>query len=263
MTHEARVVVSIEQSTATVLLDNPGQYNALTKNMCLQLLGAFASLAADRTVNTIVVRGANSSFCSGIAIDQMDRVLFDRDDRGELINHFDLVDRSIQTCGKTTIAVVEGNCFGGGWQLAAACEMQLASDQVRLAITPAKIGLVFPCPGIERLVRTVGEDRAKYLLYSGARLSAEDIKSWGLFTLVVPRAELESRLAGLLTQLQANSAYSIDRTREAIALAVKAEPSDEWWASAWEENAQNEDLAEGREAFLQHRAPDFPSSSSK
>ena len=75
MTHEARVVVSIEQSTATVLLDNPGQYNALTKNMCLQLLGAFASLAADRTVTTIVVRGANSSFCSGIAIDQMDRVL--------------------------------------------------------------------------------------------------------------------------------------------------------------------------------------------
>ncbi|WP_347038170.1 enoyl-CoA hydratase/isomerase family protein [Glutamicibacter halophytocola] len=195
MAREAKVLVGIEDSTATVLLDNPGQYNALTKDMCLQLVGAFATLAADPAVRAIVLRGADSSFCSGIAIDQMDRVLFDCDEQGALINHFDLVDRSILACDKTTIAVVEGNCYGGGWQLASACDIQLASDQVRLAITPAKIGLLFPRPGIERLVRTVGEHRAKYLLFSGARLPSDQIGSWNLFTRMVPQAELETQLA--------------------------------------------------------------------
>jgi len=257
MAREAKVLVGIEDSTATVLLDNPGQYNALTKDMCLQLVGAFATLAADPAVRTIVLRGADSSFCSGIAIDQMDRVLFDCDEQGALINHFDLVDRSILACGKTTIAVVEGNCYGGGWQLASACDIQLASDQVRLAITPAKIGLLFPRPGIERLVRTVGEHRAKYLLFSGARLPSDQIGSWNLFTRMVPQAELETQLAQLLAQLHANSPYSIERTKEAIALAAAGEGSDSWWDSVWEENAQNQDLAEGRAAFAAHRAPDF------
>jgi len=257
MAQSRRITVSIENSNATVLLDNPEQYNALTKDMCLQLIGAFATLAADPRVRTIVLRGVASSFCSGIAIDQMDRVLFDPDEQGSLINHFDLLDRSIQGCGKTTIAVVEGNCYGGGWQLASACDIQLASDQVRLAITPAKIGLLFPRPGIERLVRTVGEHRAKYLLFSGARLPVEEISSWGLFTRVFPQADLESQLAQLLAQLHANSPYSIDRTRQAITLARTGEANDGWWESVWEENATNQDLAEGRAAFLAHRAPDF------
>jgi len=259
MAQAGRITVDIEEFNATVLLDNPEQYNALTKDMCLQLVGAFATLAADPEVRTIVLRGVESSFCSGIAIDQMDRVLFDPDEQGELINHFDLVDRSIQSCGKTTIAVVEGNCYGGGWQLASACDVQLASDQVRLAITPAKIGLVYPRPGIERLVRTVGEHRAKYLLFSGARLPVEDISSWGLFTRVVPHASLEAELAALLAQLHANSPYSIARTRQAIDLARHGEVSDQWWQQAWEENAGNADLAEGRAAFLARRAPKFSS----
>ncbi|UYQ77136.1 enoyl-CoA hydratase/isomerase family protein [Glutamicibacter sp. JL.03c] len=259
MAQAGRITVGIENSNATVMLDNPAQYNALTKDMCLQLVGAFATLAADPAVRTIVLRGVGSSFCSGIAIDQMDRVLFDPDEQSALINHFDLVDRSIQACGKATIAVVEGNCYGGGWQLASACDIQLASDQVRLAITPAKIGLLFPRPGIERLVRTVGEHRAKYLLFSGARLPAGDITSWGLFTRVVPQADLETQLAQLLEELHANSQYSIERTKEAIALAVAGEGSDGWWDAVWEENAGNADLAEGRAAFLAHRAPKFSS----
>lgn len=252
--------VQITNQVATVSLNNPAQYNALTKDMCLELVGAFAGLSVDRQVRTIVVTGAGENFSAGIAIDQMDLVLFDEPVDGELVNHFDLVDRAMASCPKPTIAVVRGNCFGGAWQLASACDIQLAADNTRLAITPAKVGLVFPRPGVERLVQAVGQSRAKYLLFSGAEISMEQASAWGLFTQVVPTQELESQLATLLAQMAANSAFSIAHTKEAITMSTSSTPDllrDTYWAQLWERNARSEDLAEGRAAFAAKRRPEF------
>ncbi|HAY44170.1 MAG TPA: enoyl-CoA hydratase [Micrococcaceae bacterium] len=252
--------VQVANHIATVTLDNPAQYNALTKDMCLELVGALSGLSGDPLVRAIVVTGAGANFSAGIAIDQMDLVLFDEPVDGELVNHFDLVDRAITSCVKPTIAVVRGNCFGGAWQLASACDIQLAADTTRLAITPAKVGLVFPRQGVERLVQTVGQSRAKYLLFSGAEISMEQSSAWGLFTLVVPQEKLDSQLAALLFQMAANSAFSIVHTKEAIAVSTTGTPdslSDSYWAQLWEHNARSEDLAEGRAAFAAKRRPEF------
>ncbi|WP_404287344.1 enoyl-CoA hydratase/isomerase family protein [Glutamicibacter arilaitensis] len=257
---QGRIGVEISNNVATVALDNPDQHNALTKDMCLQLIGAFAGLAADPEVAAIVVTGAGSNFSAGIAIDQMNLVLFDKPSDDELVNHFDLVDRAITGCPKPTIAVVRGNCFGGAWQLAAACDIQLAADNTRLAITPAKVGLVFPRPGIERLVQTVGQSRAKYLLFSGAGITMEEASVWGLFTRVVPQEKLESELATLIFQMSANSNFSIQHTKEAIAMSAGAYPDpllDAYWEALWQNNARSEDLQEGREAFAAKRRPEF------
>lgn len=252
--------VQITDHVATVSLNNPGQYNALTKDMCLELVGAFSGLSVDPQVRTIVLTGAGANFGAGIAIDQMDLVLFDEPVDGELVNHFDLVDRAITGCPKPTIAVVRGNCFGGAWQLASACDIQLAADTTRLAITPAKVGLVFPRPGVQRLVQTVGQSRAKYLLFSGAEISMEQASAWGLFTQVVASEKLESELATLIFQMAANSAFSIVHTKQAITLSTASTPdtlSDSYWAQLWERNARSEDLAEGRAAFAAKRRPEF------
>ena len=253
-----QIQVSIDAGTATVRLDNPSQRNALTKNMCLQLVGALAAVSADRNVHVVVLRGAGSSFSAGIAIDQMDQVLFDDDGFGGLYNHFDAVDRAVTGCSKPTIAVVEGSCFGGGWQLAAACDIQLASTSTQIAITPAKVGLLFPRLGLERLVQLAGASRAKYLLYSGAQISVQEAVHWGLFTKLVPAEDLELQLAHLLAQLKSNSQFAIARTGEAIGLldALDSE-QDYWWGEAWQANAHSADLAEGRRAFLEHRTPRF------
>ena len=132
--------VQITNHVATLTLNNPTQYNALTKDMCLELVGAFSGLSVDPQVRAILITGAGANFSAGIAIDQMDLVLFDEPVDGELVNHFDLVDRAITSCPKPTIAVVRGNCFGGAWQLASACDIQLAADTTRLAITRPRLG---------------------------------------------------------------------------------------------------------------------------
>ncbi|GAA1407102.1 enoyl-CoA hydratase [Glutamicibacter uratoxydans] len=254
------IEVHRRSGTATVLLQNPAQRNALTKEMCLQLVGALAGLSADPDVDVVVLRGDGANFSAGIAIDQMEQVLFDRDQDGDLVNHLDLLDRTLRECAKPTIAAVQGLCFGGAWQVAAACDIQLASNDVAVAITPAKIGLVFPRAGIERLVQRVGEDRAKYLLLTGAKITAAQADAWGLFTTVVHAEEFEDQLAALIAQLQANSPYALLRMKEALSLAAQGidHPGhDQWWATLWEENAANPDLVEGRAAFLERRPARF------
>ncbi|WP_313810814.1 enoyl-CoA hydratase/isomerase family protein [Glutamicibacter sp.] len=257
---EPKICVHSQSGTATVVIQNPAQRNALTKDMCLELVGALAGLAADPSVNVVVLRGDAGNFSAGIAIDQIHQVLFERDIDAQLVNHLDLLDHMLRECPKVTIAAVEGLCFGGAWQVAAACDIQLASADVDIAITPAKIGLVFPRRGIERLVQRVGEDRAKYLLLTGAKITAAQADDWGLFTKVVPAEEFEERLEELIEQISANSPYALTRMKEAIGLSARGVDTpahDQWWESLWEENAANPDLVEGREAFLERRAARF------
>ncbi|WP_418907597.1 enoyl-CoA hydratase/isomerase family protein [Glutamicibacter endophyticus] len=253
----AGIELSIEHSVATLRLHNPRQYNALTRQMCQELIEHIARCSEDADVAVLVLTGDGEHFCAGIAIDRMDEVLFDGPDG--VVNHFDAVDRALRDCPKPVIALVRGTCYGGAWQLASACDIQLACEDVRLAITPAKIGLLFPRRGLERLVNTVGQSRARYLLFSGLRLEAEQIAAWGLFTEVLPARDLDERVAKLVQQLAENSPYALRRSKQAMNLLERAEDADssEFWQRVWAENGANPDLAEGRAAFQQKRRPDF------
>lgn len=257
---QGRIGVQLVEDIATLSLDNPSQFNALTQSMCMELVQLLHQLAADRQVRAIVLQGTGENFSAGIAIDQIDAVLFDRQPSGTLINHFELLDAALSSCPKPTIAVVRGHCFGGAWALAAACDIQLASNHTKLAITPAKIGVMFPRPGVKRLVQMVGASRAKYLLFSGAKISMEQAERWGMFTMVFGEAELDAQLQRLLGQLRTNSNFTITHSKQAInrledTAAGPAE--DQYWAQLWEEVAHNVDLVEGRTAFAHKRRPEF------
>jgi len=78
-----------------------------------------------------------------------------------------------------------------------------------------------------------------------------------MFTRVIAQGQLEEELAALLGKLAANSPYSIARTNEAINLVRQGEATESWWEAMWEENGENADLAEGRSAFLERRAPNY------
>lgn len=252
------VSCSIKDAVASIVLDNQGQRNALTYDMCQRLITIFTELK-QQELKAIVLSGAGDHFGAGIAIDQMDRVLFDAVGEQGPVNHFDLLDDVITSCPIPTIAVVRGNCFGGAWQLATACDIQLASENVRLAITPAKIGLVYPRRGLERLAATVGQSRARYLLFSGAELDAQSINSWGLFTHVLPEEQLEERTEKLLAQLRSNSPFALQETKLVLTAVAEYQGSEltEYWEKLWERTATHPQLAEGRAAFLEHRPARF------
>lgn len=266
-----RIRIEVRESIGAILIDREGKRNALTPELCDDLAAAVTRLDSDPEVKVITLAGAGRDFSAGADITELPRVLFDRSPiagagAGAAVDTFDhltAADEAFGAASKPTVALVRGVCMGGGWQLASSCDLVLCSSDARIAITPALLGIVYPRRGIDRLVRTVGTDRAKYLLFGGTRISPADAERWGLVTAVIDAETFEQQTASYLARVASNSQYSVHTSKRLIDAgtgpdALGETALDAAWASAWAGMPENADLLAGRTAFLAGRAPEFP-----
>lgn len=160
--------------------------------------------------------------------------------------------------GKPTIAVVDGFCIGGGCQLAVACDLRLATERARFAITAAKLGIVYPASSLRRLTALVGPAGAKLLLFTADLVDAAHALRIGLVDEVHPAAELPVRVQQLTDTLAARSRLTLHAAKEVIDLAAAGlSPAER--ERYWEQVARDSgETAEGIAAFLERRPPAFP-----
>ena len=157
---------------------------------------------------------------------------------------------------KPTIALVDGACMGGGWQLASACDFIVASGRSLFAITPAKLGIIYPRSGIERLVRLVGPAAAKLILFSAETLGAERARELGLVSEVVADADFVERCRSLLATIRDRSQFSTHTLKRLVDLPITPNVDEEWRA-AWAAMTDGPDMEIGVAAFLERRQPQF------
>jgi len=240
---------------ATLVIESDGKRNALSAEMWQQFDPLLAGLAGDPTVMVLIVRGAGDDFSAGADIRDLDRILGSPggDDGGYL----SAGENALARFPKPTIAAIDGFCVGGGWQLAGACDIRIASSRARFGVTPSRIGIVYPLSGIERLVSIAGPAVAKYLLFSGDLVSAASAERWGMVTKVVEATELWSETAQLADRLASRSQLSIHAMKQiidAIASGADTVAMNRHWLG---EAAASEDPAIGAAAFLAKERPEF------
>jgi enoyl-CoA hydratase/carnithine racemase len=253
-----RITVSVSDGVASLLIDNPGRKNATTKAMCQELQTLLPKLDEDPEVVVVTLRGAGDTFSAGASLDDLTSVLLDRQDDGSVVDHLSLADAAITDVHKPTIALVDGACMGGGWQLASACDFVVASDRSLFAITPAKIGVIYPRAGIERLVRLVGPANAKFILFGGETFTALRARQLGLITETVATEEFESRAQELVRTVLARSQFSIHTLKNLIDVGNAAVPETaQLWNDAWSAMTSSPDMAIGVNAFLGREEPKF------
>lgn len=253
-----RITVHISDGLAEVQLDNPERRNALTKSMCQELQVLMPGLDDHPDVQIITLRGAGDTFSAGAAIDDLASVLLDPQDDGSRVDHLTLADAAMSATRKPTIAVVDGACIGGGWQLASACDFIVASERSVFAITPAKIGVMYPRAGIERLVRQVGPANAKFILFGGETFSAVRARQLGLVTETIPDERFAERVDELVRTLQARSRFSIHTLKHLIDGPTGSNLEvEERWQAAWLAMTEGPDMAIGVQAFLNREEPKF------
>ncbi|MCV7532502.1 enoyl-CoA hydratase/isomerase family protein [Micrococcus luteus] len=254
---------SVKDRVATILIDNPVHRNALTADMCRALAEAAGTVNVDPDVDVVILRGAGSDFSAGAAIDEVLDVLYaGAGTDGAGIDVLSAADEALCSIRKPLVSVVQGVCMGGGWQIAATADVLVAGSGSRLAVTPAKLGIVYPRRGLERLVRWVGPTRAKAILLAGDTVDAATAERWGLVTEVVSDDDMEDRVDSLVTTLLSRSPFSAYSHKALVDAFVTSgasqNPYDALWEERWSQVLSSGDLTEGRAAFLEKRRPVFP-----
>lgn len=254
----AFILTAAEGGVFTVTIDRPAKLNALLPEMHLALAEAFDRFAADEALRVCVVRGAGGrAFCAG-----SDLTAFSTDGANPYpaTGYAGLAQRHDLT--KPVIAAVDGLCLGGGFELALACDMIVASDKAVFGLPEPKVGLIAIGGGIHRLVRQAGLKRAMGPLLTGRNITAPEGLAMGFVSEIAASDALDAAVAALCRQIVANAPLAVRLTKElamwgldqptlADALDGQAEhPAFRRWLAS-------EDAREGPRAFAEKRQPEW------
>lgn len=245
---------------ATLLLNRPGRHNALTLNMFRQLPAYLREATSDPATKVVVVRGAGErAFASGADIREFAEV---RADAAGVRAHNEAVaaaEQALESLPVPTIAMVRGYCIGGGCGLALACDVRFADSTARLAITPAKLGIVYSLEGTRRLVDAVGASEAKRILMSAEQVDADTALRVGLVNEVTAPGELEDRTYGYARLLASRAQNTVRAAKEIVnRISAGQRYEDECTRRLGDGVADSPEHKEGVRAFIEGRSPKFP-----
>jgi len=251
--------IAAERHGATLLLriDRPAVHNALSAGVLAALERALDDAERDAAVRVVAIVGTGErAFCAGADLGELRGL--DADAAHARLAEGQRVLRRLERLAKPTLAAVNGVALGGGFELALACTLMLASERASFGLPEAQLGLIPGYGGTQRLPRALGRRRALALMLTGERLSAADAHAAGLLAAppLAPEQLLPQALA-LAERLAGGSA----RAQALIREAVGGDPDGD--AALARESAlaalalASADAAEGIAAFLEKRPPRF------
>jgi methylglutaconyl-CoA hydratase len=252
------LVYEKRDGVAWATIDRPDAMNALSGAVLEALDLAAADSGADPAVRVLVVTGAgDKAFSAGADLKER-RGMTEEQTRARI----DLINRAfthLARLPKPTIAALNGVAFGGGLELALACDLRVAVEGVKVGLTEVRLGIMPGAGGTQRLSRLIGAGRAKELILLGRRIDARRAHEIGLVNDVVPPGKLHEAVARLVDELAGCAPVSVASAKDAIdrgldlgldeALAVER--------ACYEVTLATEDRNEGLRAFAEKRAPRY------
>lgn len=186
------VLLKKNSEIAEVILNRPEKMNILNYEIWVTISKFVQQVEEDPDVKVLVIRGADhTSFTAGADINEFKTIRADEIGAKKYNDATNRVEK-LTKMTKPSIAMIQGYCIGGGIEIAAACDFRFSDSSGKFGITPANLGLVYSLNAAKKLVDLVGPSKAKYILFSGKYLDAEEAYRIGLVDQIFDKKETVS-----------------------------------------------------------------------
>ncbi len=244
-----------DDGITTLTLNRPQQYNSLSSALLTELQCALDDIAQDGNIRVVIIAAEGRAFCAGHDLKEM-RSSEDRAFHKALFSQCGKMMITINTMPQPVIARVQGIATAAGCQLVAACDLAVATEESRFAVSGINVGLFCSTPAVA-LSRNLPCKQAMQMLLSGDFISAEKAQQFGLVNEVVKAEELQAATQHLAEKIAARSSLAIKLGKEMFYRQLPMDLS-EAYAFASEKmacNMDSEDAREGIDAFIEKRQP--------
>lgn len=252
------VTLESHDHVGVITLNRPESLNAVSGAMARSLTETCEKVAADGGVWVVIVRAeGDRAFCVGA--DLKERASFTQEDFYANRKDMRAMFGAVRSLPQPSIAAVFGFALGGGFELALSCDLIVAAEDTQLGLPETRVGLLPAGGGTQLLARHAGLARAKEVVYTARRLSAEEAADAGIVTKVVAKEQLDEVAMDLAREICKASPVAVRAAKRALdaALGNPIEVGMELEHEAWEEVTVSEDRAEGIAAFNEKRAPQW------
>ncbi len=252
------VHASREDDLVTLTIQRPEVMNCLSFPTLRRFRTLLAELRDDLTLRCILITGAgDKAFCAGA--DLKERKSMPDERVPHFVRNIRALMDDVEAMPQPTVAVINGFAFGGGTELALACDLRIAAEDAKLGLTETALAIIPGAGGTQRLPRLIGKSRAKDLILTARRIEAAEGLSIGLLNRVAPRAELALQARRLAEAIAANGPIAVRAAKDAIDRGAEL-PIDqglEHEARCYERVLGTEDRLEALAAFAEKRKPSF------
>ena len=241
----------------TLTLNRPNAFNSLSKDLLSALQAELDAIAASDTVRVVVIAGAGKAFCSGHDLKEM-RANHSKEYMQALFRQCGELMLSITRLPQPVIARIHGIATAAGCQLVAMCDLAVAAEGARFAVSGINVGLFCATPSVA-LGRAMGRKEAMEMLLTGDFIDAAEAQRRGLVNRVVPLDQLDAEVGKLTASICAKSPVAVAMGKRMFyrQLEMGLEGAYQLASETMACNMMADDAAEGIDAFMQKRKPEW------
>jgi enoyl-CoA hydratase len=253
------IILEKKEGVAKLTINRPQVYNALNAETMSEIADAVVDVGKDESVKALVITGSGEkAFVAGADISGFP-ALTPKQARASSKQGQVKVTRALELLSKPVVAAVNGVAYGGGCEVALACDFIVASETAKFCQPEINLAILPGWGGTQRLPRIVGTHKAKELCMLGEPIDAKEAERIGLVYKVVPPAKLNETVDELVKKLLSKSPCALQLAKEAVnkALDVELDAGLDYEADQFSKAFATEDHIEGAKAFLEKRKPVF------
>jgi enoyl-CoA hydratase len=245
-------LLTVEGGRATIRLNRPRHHNRIETGDISVLCDQFARINEDRRIRVLVIIATGRTFCAGFNLEELAPERYKATAPG-----FDRMVDQLEALRMPTVAAVGGSLYGGGTDLALACDFRIGVPGIELMMPAGRIGVHYYNGGLRRYVTRLGLGAAKRLFLTAEKIDADELLRIGFLDAVVPADQLMPRVDALAERLAAHAPAAVQGMKRALNDIAAGAADTAAITRAWRESIRSAEVAEGLKALAEKRQPKF------